>query len=205
VEIDGSKGRAFHVKRFVEKPDAKTAEGYLAAGNFGWNSGMFVWRAADVLEAIRLYKPESHAGLMQIADAWGTTDQARALAEVYPALPKISVDFAIMEPASTGDDFDVCTVVTDVDWRDVGSWPSYGETLEADERGNRTAGGEAAPTTLVDCDGTLVVNGEKGHRVAALGLKDVIIVHTERATLVMPAAQAERLKELHATLPDELK
>ncbi len=201
IDIEGSEGRAFEVTEYVEKPDLATAERYLASGDYGWNAGMFVWKASTVLDAIRRFKPESYDGLMKIAAAWGESDQQRVLEEVYPTLPKISVDYAIMEPAGADPNYDVCTVVADVDWRDVGSWPSYGETLEADASGNATSG--SAPSHMLDCASTLIVNSEEGHTIAALGCEDLIIVHTPQATLVMPANKAERLKELHALIPED--
>ncbi len=93
---------ARRVRQFREKPDLATARQYFQAGpeRFLWNSGMFVWRAGTLLECIRRYAPENHAGLMRIADAWDTPRRQAALDEVYPTLNKISVDYAVMEPAS---------------------------------------------------------------------------------------------------------
>ncbi len=205
VEIAGGDERAFHVAEFVEKPDAKTAEEYIASGVYGWNSGMFVWKAATVLEAIRLFKRESYDGLMRIAEAWGTAKQNEVLDEVYATLPKQSIDFAVMEPASRDDRFDVCTVVTDVSWRDVGSWPSFAETLEADSEGNCISCYIDAAVTTLDCTDSLIVNSEPGHAVAVLGVQGLVVVHTREATLVMPAAQAERVKDLHGLVPEWAK
>lgn len=204
-----NRGLAFRVKRYVEKPSLEKAKEYLASGAFGWNAGMFVWKASIVLDALKKLKPETHAGVTKIASAWGTKDQQRMLAEVYPTLPKTSVDYALMEPA-TGPEgaalgLEVATVVSNVRWKDVGSWPSYAETLPADANGNTASGPPGAPVTSLDCRNTLVVNAEPGHRVTTLGLEGVVVVHTKDATLVMPAAQAERLKDLHGLLPDEEK
>ena len=193
---------AFAVSRYVEKPDLETAKRYLQSGRFGWNSGMFVWRARTVLEALDAFKPESGAGARGIAEAWGTPEQKQVLEAVYPDLPRISVDYAIMEPASTDDRFDVCTVVTDVRWRDVGSWSSLAEILHADGHGNRVSGGHA---TLVDCRDSMVFSADEGHHVALLGCDGLTVVRTKDATLVMPSAMAERLKELHARLPENLR
>ncbi|MBY0312941.1 MAG: hypothetical protein K2W85_12795 [Phycisphaerales bacterium] len=202
---------AFRVARFVEKPDLPRAQAYFESGHFGWNSGMFVFHAGTFLDCLKRFKPESHAGLMQIQAAWGTKDQQRVINEVYPTLPKISVDYAVMEPASKiaqGDSqVSICTVATDVDWLDVGSWPSYAETLDSDDQGNRVGGSVKALS--VDSSNTLVVGesapGSRPHTVGVLGMKDVIIVHTPEATLVMPKAYAEQLKKLHAMVPEELK
>jgi mannose-1-phosphate guanylyltransferase len=205
----GAEGLAFKVARFVEKPDLPRATAYVESGVFGWNSGMFVWRASTVMEALKRFKPESHEGLVRIQGAWGTARQQAVLAEVYPTLPRISVDYAIMEPASKAKDrqFSVCTVQMDVKWLDVGSWPSYGQTLAADAAGNRVAfsGGEGGGAVLHNSANNLVVNPVGGHTVALLGCKDLIVVHTPGATLVMPRDQAGALKDLHARVPEELK
>lgn len=209
--LPGAEG-AFRVERFVEKPSLEKAQAYIESGAFGWNSGMFVWSAATILDCLRRYKPESYKGLMEIAAAWGTPDQQRVLKQVYPQLPKISVDYAIMEPATReqmrvqgrGPDpgaVKVCTVNMDLTWLDVGSWPAFAETIEPDAQGNRISGSGR----LSRSRNTLIVNADDRHTVAALGCDGLIIVHTEDATLVMPAERAEELKLLHGELPDRLK
>jgi mannose-1-phosphate guanylyltransferase len=213
--VPGADGLAFRVQRFIEKPDLPRAKAYVESGFFGWNSGMFVWKAATVMEALKQFKPESYEGLMKIQEAWGTDRQKAMLAEVYPTLPKTSVDYALMEPASKHKDrqFIVCTVLMDLKWLDVGSWPSYGQTVEADKQNNRVAfqrGGESASGTagksvLVNSTGNLVVNPVAGHTVALLGCKDLIVVHTPEATLVMPRDQAEQLKDLHGKVDESLR
>ena len=204
--IDGSKDHAYQVARFVEKPDRPRAEVYVQSGDFYWNAGMFVWKASTFLEALEKFKPESHAGLMKIQEAWGTKKAKAVIAEVYPTLPKISVDYAIMEPASTDKLVSVATVEMDLAWLDVGSWPSYGETLTPDERGNRRGGvitPENAP--MIGGSNNLVVSSEPGHTVALLGCDNLIVVHTPDATLVMPREKAEELKTLHGQLRPNLK
>ena len=186
--------QAFETVRFVEKPDAETAGEYVASGRYAWNSGMFVWRAATLLECIRRYKPDVHAGLMEIADAWGTARQAEVLATVYPKLEKISVDFALMEPASTDDAVDVATVSMPLRWLDVGSWPAYGETLDVDEAGNRTA---CERVVLLDSSNNLIVGDNPSHLIAAVGIEDLVIVHTQGATLICHRDHAQKIKQLH--------
>lgn len=202
-DVKGAEKLAFHVQRFVEKPDLARAQAYVASGAFNWNSGMFVWKASTFLEALKKFKPESHAGMMEIAAAWGTPKQQKVIAEVYPKLPKISVDYGVLEPASTDKDFQICTVTMDVRWLDVGSWPSYAETVPADETGNRKAG--AGESIVLQGKNNLVVSSTKGHTVALLGCDDMIVVHTADATLVMPRAKAEELKVLHGVVRDDLK
>lgn len=204
--IPDSRGLGFRVVRFVEKPSLEKAQAYLESGAFGWNSGMFVWKASTILDCLRRYKPESYQGLMKIQAAWGTPEQQRVLAEVYPTLPKISVDYAVMEPASreqarSQGGVKVCTVLMDLTWLDVGSWPSFKETLAPDAEGNAISGNGRA----VNCRDTLIVNSDDRHHVAVLGCEGMVVVHTEDATLVMPASKAEEIKTLHAGLPERLK
>lgn len=168
---------------------------------------MFVFHAATFMDCLKRFKPESYEGLMHIQKAWGTKDQQTVINEIYPTLPRISVDYAIMEPASKDRDVSVCTINTDVDWLDVGSWPSYAETLEADASNNRTGG--TVKSIAVDSSGN-IITGESAdpsnpHTIAVLGIKDLIIVHTKDATLVMPRSHAEQLKKLHGLVADELK
>lgn len=208
--IDGASEHAFHVARFVEKPDRPRAEVYVQSGDYFWNAGMFVWKASTFLEALERFKPESHAGLMKIQEAWGTKKAKAVIQEVYPTLPKISVDYAIMEPASKSEAtgprdksrFQVCMVQMDVRWLDVGSWPSFAETVPADGEGNRAAGGG---TACFSEGRNNLVYAEKGHTVAVLGADDLVVVQTPDATLVMPRARAEELKVIHGMLDERLK
>ena len=163
---------------------------------------MFVFHAGTVMDLLRKYRPESHAMISRIQDAWETERQADVLNEVYPELPKISVDYALMEPASEDPAVSICGVRMGVDWLDVGSWPSFGETLTPDADGNRLSGGGLA---LHESRDNLVVSSSDSHTIALLGCSDMIVVHTPGATLVMPRRHAQDVKALHATLPDELK
>jgi mannose-1-phosphate guanylyltransferase len=192
---------AMHVKQFVEKPCREKAEEYLAATTYGWNSGMFVFHARTFLDALRRFLPESHAGLMTIAEAWDTEAQAAVLEHVYPTLPKKSVDYAIMEPASADDRLDICCVTMDVSWMDVGSWPSYGETLQADEAGCRTN----ARQVHIDSTNVLAVSDDEEHVIATIGCSDLIVIRTEDVTLVCPAAEAQRVKDMAGEAGEELR
>jgi len=106
---------------------------------------------------------------------------------VYPALPKAPIDIAVMEKAPH-----VGTIPLALKWMDVGSWPSYGETLAADAAGNRAGGG--AKAQHLDSNNVLAVSEEPGHVIATINCHDLIIVHTPKATLVCPAKDAERIK-----------
>jgi mannose-1-phosphate guanylyltransferase len=196
-------GGVYQVGAFKEKPDLATAQKFLAARTpqgqpeFAWNSGMFVWKASTILDQIRQHLPAAHAGLMQIAAAWDTPRQAEVLNAVYPTLQKISIDVGIMEKAAH-----VAMIPMAVNWLDVGSWPSYGETLPADPSGNRTGAG--ARVVHLNSKNVLAVTEQSGegaanaHLIATIGCQDLIIIHTPRATLVCPANQAEKIKQLVA-------
>lgn len=189
-------GAARVVHNFKEKPDAKAARAYLAAGpsEYLWNSGMFVWKASVLLNCIARYAPQNYEGLKAIAAAWDTPQRDEVAGEVYPNLKKISVDFAIMEPASRDHDMRVAAVPMDLTWLDVGSWPSFGETCEKDEASN-TLG--AANVVHLDSRSTMVASNDPGHLVATLGCDNLIIIHTPDATLVCPANRAEDIKKLY--------
>lgn len=185
---------ARQVDQFKEKPDAATAESYFKAGpsRYLWNSGMFVWRASTLLDCIRRYNPENYAGLQKITATWGTAEYRATLASVYPSLPKISVDFAVMEPASRDPVVKVAATPMPLQWLDVGSWPSFAQTCPQDTDGNAIG---AVRTLLVRSSGNLVASSDPAHLVAAIGCRNLMIIHTPEATLVCPADQAEAVKE----------
>jgi mannose-1-phosphate guanylyltransferase len=192
---DPIEGGARAVRQFREKPHASTAAEYFLAGpdRYLWNSGMFVWRAATLLDAIRRFRPAVHQGLMRIAQAWDAPERAATLAAVYPTLEKVSVDYAVMEPASRDSALRVAAIPMPLRWLDLGSWPMFAASLPADERGNTLAGGEHI---LLDTERTLLASSEPGHLLAAIGCRDLVIVHTPDATLVCPADRAESVKEI---------
>lgn len=187
-------GRAHAVEQFKEKPDAATAARYFQAGpdHYLWNSGMFVWRAATLLDCIARYRPENAAGIRKIAAAWGTPEQTPVLEAVYPTLAKISVDFAVMEPASRDDAVKVAAVPMPLQWLDVGSWSSFAATCPRDPAGNA----HAATALLHDSAGNLLASSDPNHLIAAIGCRDLMVIHTPDATLVCPADRAEAVKEV---------
>lgn len=192
---------AFKVQAFKEKPDKPTADRYVETGRYYWNSGMFVWRCDTVLNELAAFLPQVHKDLQQIAAAWYTPQRQEVLQNIYPTLQKISIDYAVMEPASHGKGkAHVVVVEMDVQWTDVGSWPALAETLEVDGHNNATS---AEKTMLLDCDDNIVITDEPGHLVSAIGVSDMIIVHTADATLVCPKSEAQRVKELVGKIKDK--
>jgi mannose-1-phosphate guanylyltransferase len=192
-------GTAQVVKQFREKPDLATAQQYFALGPqaYLWNSGMFVWRAATLLDCIRRYEPASHDILAALGRSWWTAQRDAALREQFPRLRKVSVDFAVMEPASRDPAVTVAAIPMPLRWLDVGSWPAFGEICVPDSAGNAVG---AARTLLSETHGTIVASSDPRHLVATIGCEDLIIIHTPDATLVARKDQAEAIKELHRQL-----
>ncbi len=196
--IEGFAG-AFTAQRFVEKPDLERATQFVTAGTFGWNSGMFVFRAATVLDAIDRFQPACGPGLRRIGAAWTTARAHAVVDEVYPTLTKISVDYGLMEPASRDAALSICAVPMPVAWRDVGRWPAYAELLPSDAAGNRAS---SLAVHLASRD-VACISDDPSHLIATIGIEGVIVVRTADATLVCRAADAERVKELVALLPSD--
>ena len=193
--VDGPSG-ARVVSQFKEKPDQKTAQKYFADGpdRYLWNSGMFVWRASTLLDCIKRYKPDVHAGLMKIAQAWHTDQRDDVLTQVYPTLEKISIDFAVMEPASSDPSVQVAAVPMPLQWLDVGSWPAFAKTCQCDNHENALA---VQKHITIDTRNTLLASSDPDHLIAAVGCENLIIVHTPGATLVCRADRAEDIKTVH--------
>jgi len=183
------------VKRFKEKPEAEDARMYFESGpgHYLWNSGMFVWRTSTLLDCLRRYDPANFAGITKISEAWNTSSRDAVLEEVYPTLKKISVDYAIMEPASLDASVQVAALPMPLEWLDIGSWPTFASTCPTDASGNALGTGRAV---LEESSGTLVASSDPRHLIAASGCDDLIIVHTPDATLVCRADRAESIKAL---------
>ncbi|MBN2578129.1 MAG: mannose-1-phosphate guanylyltransferase [Pirellulales bacterium] len=195
-------GAAWIVKQFQEKPSLETARTYYQQGpaRYLWNSGMFVWRAKTLLECIRRYVPEVFQGLSTIAQAWNTPDRDRVLDEIFPTLKKISVDFAVMEPAARDPAVKVAAVPMPLRWQDVGSWPIFADTCPRDEKRNALGAGEHL---LLESSHCLAASSDPDHLIAAIGCHDLMIIHTPDATLVCRADRAEEIKKLHLLLQEK--
>ncbi len=194
-------GNSRRVTRFKEKPEQRLAQDYFDAGSsrYLWNSGMFVFHARTFLSLVRKYEPETHSRLMDILS--GKKD----LASEYGGLKKISVDFAIMEPASAAasaakdKELLVSSLMMDVAWKDIGSWPSYAEAAPSDADGNAVS---AERSVLEDSRGVLLASSDPDHLIAVLGCEDLIVVHTPDATLVCPKSRAEEIKRIHSLVKE---
>jgi mannose-1-phosphate guanylyltransferase len=189
--------RVRRVEEFKEKPSYQVARSYVDSGRYLWNASMFVWRVDVFLSELARQQPELHAGLTRIAAAWLTPQRDQVLGEVWPTLPKISVDYAVMEGAATAGL--VATVPGDFGWNDVGDFDTLGQVLPGDEFGNVVVDpGEAAEkpdVILIDSTGVVVVP-HSGRLIAALGLSEMIVVDTPDAVLVCPRDRAQDVKSV---------
>ncbi|HEY7825290.1 MAG TPA: mannose-1-phosphate guanylyltransferase [Candidatus Acidoferrales bacterium] len=170
---------AFAVRRFTEKPALPQARKYLASKKYFWNAGMFFWRASTYLENLRIFLPATHAALGEIATTIGKPGYAATLRRIYPRLENISVDYAVMEPATRiAGAPRVSVIPAEVGWSDIGSWAAVYELLAAKEGANVSAG----PHFTLDATGNYFWS--LGKLVAAIGVRDLVVVETKDATLI---------------------
>ena len=185
----------YEVEEFVEKPDLETAQGYLESGQYAWNSGMFVWKASVILGYFERLLPDIYECLVKIGDAMGTDREKQVIQEVYPVIPKISVDYGIMERAKG-----VLMVEGDFGWNDVGSFDALEEIYEKDENGNVIL----ANGCLLDTDGCILYgDGEK--LIATLGVQNLVIAQTKDIILVCDKKRAQDIKLIPETLANSGK
>lgn len=176
----------FRVAAFREKPDTATAAQYLASQGFFWNCGLFVWRAATILEQIEHHAPEIAMRLKRLQTAIGTEHWAESLAAEFPQMPSVSIDYAILEKASG-----VAVIPATFEWDDVGSWQSLARLLPTDAEGNTIAGQFCG----LNSTGCIVRSSDK-HLVATFGVNDLIIVQTPDVTLVADKRDENSLRQL---------
>lgn len=181
----------YKVRQFKEKPDLETAKCYLQSGEYFWNAGMFVWKVSTISDALAEFTPVLKQGLDEIeARLNGGEALIKLLAELYPNLEKISIDFAVMEKANN-----VKTLAATFDWDDVGAWPAIERHFPKDRAGNVKKG----DAVFQDCSGNIVVSGEE-HLVALIGVDDLIVVRTGDATLICKKDQAQKIKDMVRSL-----
>lgn len=174
----------FRVRRFTEKPNEEKAEEFVAAGNYYWNSGMFVWSASTLANALREHLSESAPFLEQIAGAWGTPEFERVFAELYPRCENISIDYAVLEPRSAKGEHssNLYCLRADYGWNDLGSWAALYEhhaPLRKDENKNVA---ETKAFYAVNANANYIYAPDKF--VAAVGVENLVVVETDDAILV---------------------
>ena len=178
---------AFVVERFVEKPNLEKATEYVNSGQYYWNAGMFVWGVSTIERAFALYNPGLLEGVSEMVSQLENGEKFETvLARIYPTLERISIDFSVMEKADN-----VVTIESSFDWDDVGEWPAIERHGEKDSAGNLLSG----LAMVQDARNNIVFNDHK--RVTTLlGVEDLIVVHTEDATLVCHKSKAQEIKQI---------
>jgi len=188
---------AYGVKRFREKPDLATARRYAASGNYFWNAGMFFWRVSTFLQNLRRFLPATCDALEGLGRTIGTRRYASALRSIYPKLENISVDYALMEPVTRlrvtggsrtkreGDGPAVFVIPASVGWSDIGSWAAVYELLAKRPGANVSAG----PAFSKDASGNYLWSPKR--LVAAVGVRDLVVVETDDALLICSREQSQ--------------
>jgi mannose-1-phosphate guanylyltransferase len=186
-------GPARRVRRFVEKPDAATAAQYVQSGEYLWNGGIFVFRANVMLDAIARHVPDLMDGLQPLRSSLVKARYPQVLARVFPTLPSISIDYAVMEKAQN-----IAVVPGEFGWSDVGSFSALPEVRPADARGNVTSG---RPPLLVDSDRCVVLAHDR--LIAVVGMQDVVVVDAGDAVLVVPRDRSQDVRKVVEALKEQ--
>jgi len=184
---DALSGEARQVRAFVEKPDLATAQGYLASGDYLWNGGIFLFRADAILAAFQEHMPELWQGLEKIRATVGKRNYAKVLGKLFPKLPSTSIDYGVMEKAKN-----IAVVPGDFGWSDVGSFAALPEVRKADAKGNVISGKAAV---VVDCEGCVVLADDK-RPLSVVGLKDMVVVDSGDAILVVPKDKSQDVRKV---------
>ena len=179
-------GEIHKVDSFREKPDLQTARQYLAAGNYLWNAGIFVWNVETIVQSIREFAPDLAAKMDVMAEAFYTPEEAAKVAEVFPTCEKISIDYAVMEKSDC-----IYTLPADFGWSDGGTWGSRGTLLDHDDNANAVIGDNVH---LYDCYGC-IVHAPNAASIVLEGLKYCVVVEREGRLLVCRLSEEQRIKD----------
>jgi mannose-1-phosphate guanylyltransferase len=196
-------GDALRVRRFTEKPDAACAAEFVSAGNYFWNSGMFLWNARTLTNALREHLPETAAILLRIADTFGTPKFAATFARLYPKCENISIDYAVLERRSAKGEqnSNIICLPADFGWNDLGSWTALYE--------HHSAKSQPQDGNLVNGKGLFALHARgnyihaPGKFVAALGVNNLVVVETEDALLITTRERAQDVGKVVKYLDDK--
>ena len=186
---------AYGVKQFHEKPSLELAGQYVDAGRFYWNAGIFLWKAQTSLDALGRFEPEIFRRLDKIARSAAAPDFAEVLECEFSAMPKISIDYAVMERAE-----EVAVVEAPFEWDDVGGWRALERLRQVDADGNLL---DAPRCVQVGSSGTILRSGDPDHVVALLGVEDLIVIVTPDATLIANKEDDEAIRSVIARLEEQ--
>lgn len=182
----------YRVESFVEKPNLELAKEYITAGNYLWNSGMFVWKVSSILKNIEMFMPDIYQGLCRIENTIGTTQENDVLKNEFTAFTSQSIDYGIMEKSKY-----IYTVPGAFGWDDVGSWLAVERINKPNEDGNVIKGN----IITVNTHNCILQGGKK--LIATVGLKDIVVVDTEDATLICEKSDTNQIKKVLEKLREE--
>ncbi len=192
--------RVFAVKRFTEKPALPFAVEYVASGRYHWNAGMFFWRVSTFLENLKSFLPKTGVALEELASFIGTRSYERRLRSMYQKLESISVDYAVLEPATRVEGPPrVFVIPAEVGWSDIGSWAAVYELLAKKNGENLLAGAGH----VLDAEGNFLWSPSKF--VAAIGVRDLVVVETQDALLICPRERAQDVAKIVKHLEENKK
>lgn len=174
------------VESFREKPSLEVAKEYLAAGNYLWNAGIFVWNVSTIVESLRVFAPSIAQKMDLMAPSFFTDSEGAVVGEVFPTCEKISIDYAVMEKADC-----IYTFPSDFGWSDVGTWGSLWTLLPHDENGNAVVGNNVH---LYNCKGC-IVHAPQAESVVLEGMEDCIVVEREGRVLICRLSEEQRIKD----------
>ncbi|MEA2077666.1 MAG: mannose-1-phosphate guanylyltransferase [Candidatus Marinimicrobia bacterium] len=180
----------YNSKTFAEKPDLNTAKLFLKSGEFFWNSGMFIWQAQVIIDKINRFLPEIGIVLQKIGNSIGTPQYERQISRQWKTITPISIDYGVLEQSSR-----ISVIKADFDWNDVGSWDTVYKIEDKDKNKNvfRSKG------MMLRSSGNYIYS--KNLKVFGLGVKNLIIVESEGALLILPRSESENIKEIVDSLP----
>jgi mannose-1-phosphate guanylyltransferase len=176
----------YKVKKFHEKPNADFAEQFVVSGQYFWNSGIFVWKAATVLDALRQHRPKLHAAVERIADAWDTPQRQEVLKREFEAIERVSIDYAVLEHAQ-----EVLVVQAPYRWDDVGSWLAL-ERMNPQDADNNTVKALHHGLRTKSC----VIVSDAEHLITTIGVENLLIVQDGNATLVADRRDEGAVKQI---------
>ncbi|MBR9921982.1 MAG: mannose-1-phosphate guanylyltransferase [Bacteroidetes bacterium] len=195
IHFDTNDDDGIHkVKQFTEKPELAKAKDFVASGEYLWNAGIFVWKAASILAAFEKYQPEIYSILSGGNAVYNSSEEQAFIDENYPKTPSISVDYAIMENATN-----IYTLPADVGWSDLGTWASLHAESSKDDEGNVMQGGPFMAADTEDC----LIRTSDGKLVVIKGLKDYIVVDESDVLLIYPKSKEQEIKGITASIKEK--
>ena len=186
--------KIYQIEKFKEKPDVEQAKEFIKSGNFYWNSGSFAWKASVILDEIKNHLPDLHNGLMKIKAILDTTKDQVEINKIFQTLRPESIDTGVMEKTNRAE-----IIISQVGWGDVGSWKALENHLPTDTSGNAAS----KKHILIDTKNSIIEGDNR--MIAAIGLKDMVVIDTEDVLLICPKERCQEIKNLVGQLKKEGK